>query len=121
MLPPAACVHLVFTCRQCPQLLVQVWRGGGTAGGQASVRSARWGQCIHPCACFRRDPAVVPLQVRGLAARLGGQRVFCALAAALEGEADLRFAATLVQALNLLLLTAPEVRTNLVNPAICCC
>ena len=48
------------------------------------------------------------MQVRGLAARLGAQRVFCALAAALEREADLRFAASLVQALNLLLLTAPE-------------
>jgi vacuole morphology and inheritance protein 14 len=47
--------------------------------------------------------------VRGLAARLGAQRVFCALAAALEQEADLHFAATLVQALNLLLLTVPEV------------
>lgn len=46
--------------------------------------------------------------VRGLAARLGAQRVFSALAAALEREQDLRFAATLVQALNLLLLTAPE-------------
>ena len=51
--------------------------------------------------------------MRGLAARLGAQRVFCALAAALEQEADLSFAATLVQALNLLLLTVPEVRRHL--------
>lgn len=46
---------------------------------------------------------------QGLAARLGGQHLFCAVAAAVEAEEDLPFAATLVQALNLLLLTAPEV------------
>jgi hypothetical protein len=35
--------------------------------------------------------------------------VFCAIAAAVEDEKDLAFAANFVQALNLLLLTAPEV------------
>ena len=40
---------------------------------------------------------------------LGGERVFCALSASLEYEQDLQFAASMVQALNLILLTAPEV------------
>lgn len=49
------------------------------------------------------------LIVRRLARLLGPRQVLCALAAALEEEADLRFACALVQALNLILLTAPEV------------
>ncbi|KAK9805928.1 hypothetical protein WJX73_005859 [Symbiochloris irregularis] len=48
------------------------------------------------------------LIVRRLARLLGPRQVLCALAAALEGEQDLRFACALVQALNLILLTAPE-------------
>lgn len=47
--------------------------------------------------------------VRSLADLLGGERVFCALSASLEDESDLHFAASVVQALNLILLTAPEV------------
>ena len=55
------------------------------------------------------------LQARGslvvcrLAALLGGQRVFRQLAAALAESEDLHFVSALVQALNLILLTAPEV------------
>ncbi|KAK9844103.1 hypothetical protein WJX81_004529 [Elliptochloris bilobata] len=50
------------------------------------------------------------LIVRRLAARLGGRAVFGGLSAILEGERDLPFAAALVQALNLILLTSPELR-----------
>lgn len=45
-----------------------------------------------------------------LAELLGGQRVFCQLAAVLAEAEDLHFVSALVQALNLILLTAPEVR-----------
>ena len=48
--------------------------------------------------------------VRKLAGLLEGEKVFCALSASLEKETDLQFAASMVQALNLILLTAPEVR-----------
>ena len=47
--------------------------------------------------------------VRKLAGLLGGEKVFSALAASLDHESDLQFAASMVQALNLILLTAPEV------------
>jgi len=50
------------------------------------------------------------LVVRKLAEFLGGEKVFSALSASLEKETDLQFAASMVQALNLILLTAPEVR-----------
>ena len=50
------------------------------------------------------------LVVRKLAARLGGRAVLSMLSSILEDERDLPFAAALVQALNLILLTAPEVR-----------
>ncbi|KAK9810224.1 hypothetical protein WJX72_006988 [[Myrmecia] bisecta] len=50
------------------------------------------------------------LIVRRLAALLGGQQVFRALAGILEAEADIKFASAMVQALNLILLTAPEVK-----------
>ena len=50
------------------------------------------------------------LVVRSLAELLGGKKVFCALSASLEHEDDLQFAASVVQALNLILLTAPEVQ-----------
>lgn len=52
--------------------------------------------------------------VRRLAARLGGRAVLSMLSSILEAEADLPFAAALVQALNLILLTAPEARGNCV-------
>ena len=48
--------------------------------------------------------------MRRLAARLGGRAVFGGLSAILEAERDLPFAAALVQALNLILLTSPEAR-----------
>lgn len=48
--------------------------------------------------------------MRRLAARLGGRAVFGGLSAILEGERNLPFAAALVQALNLILLTSPEAR-----------
>jgi hypothetical protein len=51
------------------------------------------------------------LVVRRLATRLGGRAVLSMLSSILEEERDLPFAAALVQALNLILLTAPEVRT----------
>ena len=51
--------------------------------------------------------------MRSLADLLGGERVFCALSASLEHEQDLHFAASMVQALNLILLTAPEVSQRL--------
>lgn len=49
------------------------------------------------------------LVVRKLAARLGGRAVLSMLSSILEDEQDLPFAAALVQALNLILLTASEV------------
>ena len=52
-----------------------------------------------------------------MAALLGAQEVMRALAAALQLEQDLPFAAALVQALNLILLTAPEVGCWLQAPA----
>ena len=52
------------------------------------------------------------LIVRRLAARLGGRAVFGGLSAILEGERNLPFAAALVQALNLILLTSPEARRS---------
>ncbi|CAL5227221.1 g10142 [Coccomyxa viridis] len=50
------------------------------------------------------------LVVRKLAARLGGRAVLSMLSSILEDEQDLPFAAALVQALNLILLTAPELK-----------
>ena len=47
--------------------------------------------------------------MRRMAALLGAREVMCALAAALAQEGDQPFACALVQALNLILLTAPEV------------
>ena len=47
--------------------------------------------------------------IRQLVARLGGRPVLAMLGSILEQETDLPFAAALVQALNLILLTAPEV------------
>ena len=64
---------------------------------------------------FRGADGAKLLQRRGslivcrLAALLGGRRVFRALAAVLADADDLRFVSALVQALNLILLTAPEV------------
>ena len=49
------------------------------------------------------------LVVRTLAEFLGGEKVLSALSANLEEEANVQFAANVVQALNLILLTAPEV------------
>ena len=70
-------------------------------------------------ACRFRGPAGArllsrrgSLVVRKLAGLLGGEKVFSALAASLEHETDLQFAASMVQALNLILLTAPEVRAS---------
>ena len=67
---------------------------------------------------FRGPDGAKLLQRRGslivcrLAALLGGRRVFRALAAVLADADDLRFVSALVQALNLILLTAPEVRQH---------
>lgn len=49
------------------------------------------------------------LILRKLSLLLGPQKVFCALADILNQEQDLRFASAMVQALNVILLTAPEV------------
>lgn len=49
------------------------------------------------------------LILRKLSLLLGPQKVFCALADILQQEQDLRFASAMVQALNVILLTAPEV------------
>lgn len=49
------------------------------------------------------------LILRKLSLLLGPQKVFCALADILNQERDLRFASAMVQALNVILLTAPEV------------
>lgn len=48
------------------------------------------------------------LIVRGLCGMLGGIKVFSELATILETQTNLAFAAMMVQALNLMLLTAPE-------------
>ncbi|KAL0036125.1 hypothetical protein WJX79_004382 [Trebouxia sp. C0005] len=50
------------------------------------------------------------LILRKLSLLLGPQKVFCALADILNQERDLRFASAMVQALNVILLTAPEVK-----------
>lgn len=52
------------------------------------------------------------LAIRKFAGLLGGENVFKALAANLESEQDLAFASSMVQALNLILLTAPEVQPS---------
>jgi vacuole morphology and inheritance protein 14 len=63
---------------------------------------------------FRGDSGATLLQkrgtliIRGLCGLLGGIRVFSELATILEPETDASFAASTTQALNLLLLTAPE-------------
>ena len=49
------------------------------------------------------------LVVRTLAEILGGQKVLSALSANLEDETNIQFAANVVQALNFILLTTPEV------------
>ena len=49
------------------------------------------------------------LILRKLSLLLGPRKVFCALADILNQERDLRFASAMVQALNVILLTAPEV------------
>ena len=48
------------------------------------------------------------LIIRGLCGLLGGIKVFTELASILEGEANSAFASSITQALNVLLLTAPE-------------
>lgn len=52
------------------------------------------------------------LILRKLSLLLGPQKVFCALADILNQERDLRFASAMVQALNVILLTAPEVTAH---------
>lgn len=54
------------------------------------------------------------LILRKLSLLLGPQKVFCALADILNQERDLRFASAMVQALNVILLTAPEVSHTLI-------
>lgn len=64
---------------------------------------------------YRGEGGAVLLQrsgsgiIRRLCMHLGGRAVFRELAGVLAGERDLAFAAMLVQALNLILLTGPEV------------
>jgi len=65
-----------------------------------------------------------PLALRWLCTLLDSERVCRELAAILEGEADLEFATIMVQALNLILLTASELadlrallKQSLTNPA----
>ena len=48
------------------------------------------------------------LIIRGLCGMLGGTKVFSELATILEAETNCVFAATITQALNLMLLSAPE-------------
>lgn len=58
------------------------------------------------------------LIIRGLCGMLGGTKVFSELATILEGETNCVFAATITQALNLMLLSAPELsslRSSLQN------
>ncbi|WIA13429.1 hypothetical protein OEZ85_007009 [Tetradesmus obliquus] len=65
---------------------------------------------------FRGDAGLVllqrggPLVIRRLCAAMGPEVVFREFASILDGEEDLGFASTMVQALNLILLTAGEVR-----------
>lgn len=63
------------------------------------------------------------LILRKLSLLLGPQKVFCALANILDREPDLRFASAMVQALNVILLTAPEVTapTSLGVPVLMMC
>ena len=59
------------------------------------------------------------LTIRRLVKRLGGEQVLSELSIILDGEQNLHFASMFVQALNLLLLTSPElssVRQTLKNP-----
>eukprot|EP00252_Welwitschia_mirabilis_P027211 TRINITY_DN9274_c0_g1_i2.p1 TRINITY_DN9274_c0_g1~~TRINITY_DN9274_c0_g1_i2.p1 ORF type:complete len:525 (-),score=101.69 TRINITY_DN9274_c0_g1_i2:536-2110(-) len=61
---------------------------------------------------FRNDPSLLEkrgtLIIRKLCVLLDAERVYRELSTILEGEADLEFAAVMVQALNLILLTSPE-------------
>lgn len=63
---------------------------------------------------FRTDHTLLEkrgtLIVRTLCVLLDAQRIYKEFATILEGEADLEFATTMVQALNLILLTASELR-----------
>mmetsp|Transcript_2306 Transcript_2306/g.5914 ORF Transcript_2306/g.5914 Transcript_2306/m.5914 type:complete len:925 (+) Transcript_2306:104-2878(+) len=65
---------------------------------------------------FRGDTGALLLQrggalvIRRLCGFMGAEAVFTELAGTLHEEPDLTFAATMVQALNLILLTSPEVR-----------
>lgn len=64
---------------------------------------------------FRGDTGQLLLQrggtrvIRRLCGHMGAERVFSDLATILAAEQDLAFASTIVQALNLILLTSPEV------------
>ncbi|KAL2610884.1 hypothetical protein R1flu_022576 [Riccia fluitans] len=62
--------------------------------------------------CFRKDPELREkrgiMVIRRLCTLLSPENVYHDLAIILEGEADLEFATIMVQALNLILLTAPE-------------
>ena len=60
------------------------------------------------------------LVMRTLAARLGGRAVLSMLSSILETETDLPFAAALVQALNLILLTAARGRLPAHSPCSAC-
>ena len=68
-----------------------------------------------PCFRFRGEAGALLLQrggalvIRRLCGHLGAEKVFTELALILHQEEDLGFASTLVQALNLILLTSPEV------------
>eukprot|EP00192_Tetraselmis_astigmatica_P007189 CAMPEP_0117652604 /NCGR_PEP_ID=MMETSP0804-20121206/2717_1 /TAXON_ID=1074897 /ORGANISM="Tetraselmis astigmatica, Strain CCMP880" /LENGTH=798 /DNA_ID=CAMNT_0005458665 /DNA_START=91 /DNA_END=2485 /DNA_ORIENTATION=+ len=67
-------------------------------------------------ACFQAPQGVELLQRRGamvlrrLCMLLGSERCFVQLASLLADQTNLRFASTMVQALNLILLTAPEAK-----------
>lgn len=57
--------------------------------------------------------------MRRLCAALGPAKVYTELAAILGAEQDLEFAADMVQALNLILLTKPEVRLTIIYLYVC--
>lgn len=60
---------------------------------------------MSTCARLQKRGTLI---VRGLCGMLGGGAVFAELATILDGESDRTFAASVTQALNLMLLTAPE-------------
>ena len=121
------CIWYLHDCYACGMIIhgVSSMLQLSTVHTHCTETSELWSLNKALCHSFRGPLGGRLLQRRGslilrkLSLLLGPQRVFCALADILNQERDLRFASAMVQALNVILLTAPEVR----HPSFCysCC